>query len=118
MVTHPGRTQPDPGPDGTRLELLTHAMLASHPGMLSDSTMNAAGFLIPANLLAVIPASPKQTSVQPRKPSSMLFWKLKDAEVNPKVNEISSSPRHTITSHNETSRPHDKQGWMAFHSAL
>ena len=93
MVTFPGQTQPDSGPGGTRSELLTHAVLASRPGILSDSATSVVGSLIPlARLLAMAP--PKRTSVEPRRPSLMLCSRLRGAEVSPKVTENKSLPQY------------------------
>lgn len=94
---YPGQTQPGSGPDGTRLEPLTHAVLASRPGILSDSATNAAGFLILPQLLMILPLLPKRTNVQPRKPSLMLCWRRRDVEVNPKVTQNNYPPCTTVT---------------------
>lgn len=108
MVTCPGQIQPDSGRSGTRSELLTHAVLASLLGMLSDSATNAAGSLIPVHLLAIVPLLPKRTSVQPRKPSLMLCWKLRDAQVSLMATVDKLSPQcYCYATHYPASCLHD-----------
>ena len=92
----PDQIQPRSGPGGTRSELLTYAVLASRLGILFDNATNAAGSLIPAHLLAIVPLLQKQTNVQPRKPSLMLSWRLRDAEVSRMATVNKSSPQYIL----------------------